>query len=356
LREQAKKRLAYLHTRLNESRSGTADDELRTNPCSEILLLPEQFCNLTEVIVRPGDSLTRLIEKVRLATIMGTMQASLTNFPNLREQWKMNSDAEALLGVSLSGVMDHEVLNARAYIRHNDTNVVYWLKALKRHARLTNEKFAPICGVNVSHAITCVKPSGTVSQVVNCASGIHARYARHYIRTVRANVTDPLAQMMRDQKIPCEPCVYKPTDTLVFSFPIKAPESSVLTSEYSAVDQLLVWQLYQENYCEHKPSVTIQVRAHEWESVREFVWEQFDTMTGVAFLPYSEHTYKQAPYQEVSEQEYLSALAKMPKRIDWTQLHRYEEDRTETERLDEEAKRMSETFACTANGCDNVDI
>jgi ribonucleoside-diphosphate reductase alpha chain len=241
-------------------------------------------------------------------------------------------------------------------LRQNDPSVKYWLQALKRKARLTNETFAPLCGVNVSNAITCVKPSGTVSQVVDCASGIHARYAQYYIRTVRATQTDPLAIMMRDQGIPCEPCVIKPNDTWVFSFPIASPPTAVFTNEYSAIDQLRVWLLYQENYCEHKPSVTIQVKSDEWEAVREFEYEHFEKMTGVAFLPYSEHTYKQAPYQEISESEYREALSKMPKRIDWTQLHRYEIDRSETDRLDEEASRMSQAFACTANGCDNVDI
>ena len=333
---------------------------LRGNPCFEILLVSMQFCNLTEPIVRPSDTFEQLKEKIELATILGTFQASLTDFGDkLRSEWKANTEREALLGVSLSGILDHPVLNMRDYLSGVDKEtVVEWLHAFRQHAIEVNSEYASLIGIQPSRAITCIKPSGTVSQLVDCASGIHARHAPFYIRRVRANQTDPLAKMMRDMGVPCEVDVMKPDDNFVFSFPMRAPSTSVLRNEYSAIEQLRIFLLYQEHYCEHKPSVTISVREDEWEAVREFMWVHFDRMTGVSFLPYSEHIYQQAPYEEIDEEKYneMCAYFDTSVRIDWTKLGDYEEfdDRQQSNLLsaNDDSLMQQAVFACTANGCE----
>jgi ribonucleoside-triphosphate reductase (thioredoxin) len=311
-----------------------------TNPCSEIILRPYQFCNLTEVVVRATDSLEDLGRKVRLATILGTIQSTYTHFPYLRKVWKENTEAERLLGVSLTGIMDNPLMTTK------NKGLEKTLEHLRNIAVSTNAEWAERLGIPASSAITCVKPSGTVSQLVDSASGIHARHSPYYIRTVRGDVKDPLTQFMKDQGIPSEPCVMKPASTVVFSFPVKAPEGAVVTSDLTAIEQLETWLAYQRHWCEHKPSVTINVRNNEWLEVGAFVYKHFDEMSGVSFLPYSEHTYQQAPYQEVDEATYKDALSKMPPRIDWSKLSGYEK---------EDGTKGMQTFACVGS-CEIVDM
>ena len=323
-------------------RSGRRDTnfEFGCNPCSEIILRPNQFCNLTEVIVRSDDTLHSLKEKVEIATILGTYQATLTDFKYLRKMWKDNTVEECLLGVSLTGIMDHKDM-------YNLDTLPSILKELKETAIETNKIWSKKLGINQSTAITCVKPSGTVSQLVDSASGIHPRHSRYYIRTVRADNKDPLTQLMKDQKIPNEPDITKPDSTTVFSFPMKAPEGSITRNELSAIDHLEIWKAYQEHWCEHKPSVTITVKDDEWLDVGAWVHRNFDDVSGISFLPHSDHTYAQAPYQEISEEEYEKFLKQMPMNIDWTQLTEYEKDDNTTRHKE---------LACTAGVCEVVDL
>ena len=312
-----------------------------TNPCSEIILRPYQFCNLTEVVVRATDNVDDLERKVRLATILGTIQSTYTNFPYLRKVWQRNTEEERLLGVSLTGVQDNPLMTTK------NKGLEKTLEYLREVAVATNSEWADRLGINCSAAISCNKPSGTVSQLVDSSSGIHARYSDYYIRTVRGDNKDPLTTFMKDQGIPNEPCVYKPDQTTVFSFPVKAPTNAVVTSDLSAIDQLETWLMYQRHWCEHKPSVTINVKKDEWFEVGTFVYEHFDEMSGVSFLPYDDHIYQQAPYQECTKDEYKELMKTMPKSIDWTKLSEYElEDTT----------KSSQTFACTGESCEIVDI
>ena len=315
--------------------------EFGTNPCSEIILRPYQFCNLTEVVVRATDNIKDLESKVRLATILGTIQSTYTNFPYLRKVWKDNTEAERLLGVSLTGIMDNPLMTSE------NAELEKTLERLRNIAVDTNMDWAKYLGIPQSAAITCVKPSGTVSQLVDSASGIHARHSQYYIRTVRGDNKDPLTDFMKDQGIPCEPCVMKPDSTVVFSFPVQAPDHCVTRNDMTAVEQLETWLAYQRHWCEHKPSVTITVRDEEWLEVGAFVYRYFDEMSGVSFLPHSDHTYQQAPYQECSQEEYEELAAKMPKSIDWVGLALYEaEDNTSG----------MQTMACSADSCEIVDI
>jgi ribonucleoside-triphosphate reductase len=335
-----------------------SDIDFGTNPCSEIILRPYQFCNLTEVVVRFGDSLEDLERKVRLATILGTIQSTYTNFPYLRKKWKDNTEEERLLGVSLTGIMDNPILNRHANwlfltgVEDIDgKEVTYTLKEALERLRMvavdTNAEWAERLGIPQSTAITCVKPSGTVSQLVDSASGIHPRYSHYYIRTVRGDNKDPLTQFMKDTGIPNKPCVMKPDTTTVFYFPQKSPDGAVVTSDLSAIEHLETWLIYQRHWCEHKPSVTIMVKPDEWLEVGAFVYKHFDEMSGVSFLPYSEHTYQQAPYQEISKDYYDELLESMPKEIDWSKLSEYEtEDQT----------TGMQTFACSGDTCEIVDI
>ena len=324
-----------------------ANYEYGTNPCSEIILRPYQFCNLTEVVVRATDTLEDLERKVKLATILGTIQSTYTHFPYLRKIWQKNTEEERLLGVSLTGIMDSSLLNGHYSRVGSGPDLVQILEHLKNVAVATNAEWAERLGIPASAAITCVKPSGTVSQLVDSASGIHARHSAYYIRTVRGDVKDPLTQFMKDQGIPNEPCVMKPDSTVVFSFPMKAPQNAVLTEDVTAIEQLKMWLAYQRHWCEHKPSVTINVRSDEWFEVGAFVYEHFDEMSGVSFLPYNEHTYQQAPYQEVGKTEYDNLLALMPKAIDWAKLSDYES---------EDSTKGSQTFACVGGSCEIVDL
>ena len=312
-----------------------------TNPCSEIVLRPYQFCNLTEVVIRGTDSKKDLERKVRLATILGTIQSTMTKFPYLRRIWQRNTEEERLLGVSMTGIMDNTLTNGK------EGNLEKLLEHLRSVAVATNREWAERLGIPASTAITCVKPSGTVSQLVDSASGIHARHSAYYIRTVRGDNKDPLTQFMKDQGIPNEPCVYKGDTTTVFSFPVKAPEGAITRTEMTAIEQLQMWLTYQRHWCEHKPSVTVSVKKNEWFDVGAFVYEHFDEMSGVSFLPFDDHVYQQAPYQDIGKSEYEQLLSVMPCQIDWSRLQEYEA---------EDGTKSSQTFACTGDVCEIVDI
>jgi len=318
-----------------------SDWDFGTNPCSEIILRPYQFCNLTEVVVRATDTVEDLERKVRLATILGTVQSTYTKFPYLRKVWQRNTEEERLLGVSLTGIMDNRLLTSK------NKGLDKTLEHLRKVAVDVNAMWANRLGIPQSTSITCVKPSGTVSQLVDSASGIHPRYANYYIRTVRGDNKDPLTTFMKDQGIPSEPDVMKPDVTTVFSFPIKAPDGAIVTSDLSAIEQLETWLIYQRHWCEHKPSITVNVKPDEWFEVGAFVHKHFDEMSGVSFLPYHEHTYQQAPYQEIGPKEYKELESLMPKSIDWSKLSEYEE---------EDTTKSSQTLACTGDVCEVVDI
>ena len=312
-----------------------------TNPCSEIILRPYQFCNLTEVVVRATDSITDLERKVRMATILGTIQSSYTKFPYLRKVWANNTEEERLLGVSLTGIMDNPLMTSA------NAGLEKTLEHLRNVAVTTNAEWADRLGIPHSTAISCVKPSGTVSQLVDSASGIHARHSAYYIRTVRGDNKDPLTQFMKDKGVPNEPCVMKGDTTTVFSFPVKSPEGSVTRNDMTAIEQLETWLTYQRHWCEHKPSVTITVRDSEWMEVGAFVYKYFDEMSGVSFLPHTDHTYQQAPYQDCTKEEYEELLSAMPKDINWSELSEYE---------NEDNTAGSQTMACTGDSCEIVDI
>ena len=315
--------------------------EFGTNPCSEIILRPYQFCNLTEVVVRATDTLEDLERKVRLATILGTIQSTYTHFPYLRKVWQRNTEEERLLGVSLTGIMDNPLMTSANKGLENT------LEHLRSVAVATNAEWAERLGIPVSAAITCVKPSGTVSQLVDSASGIHTRHSLHYIRTVRGDNKDPLTQFMKDQGIPSEPCMMKPEQTTVFSFPVKSPEGAVVRDDVSAMEQLKTWLIYQRHWCEHKPSVTVSVKDNEWMEVGAFVYEHFDEMSGVSFLPYDGGTYQQAPYQECGKSDYDKLKDIMPKAIDWSKLSEYEQ---------EDNTSGMQTLACSGDSCEIVDL
>ena len=315
--------------------------EFGTNPCSEIILRPYQFCNLTEVVVRSTDTAKDLERKVRLATILGTIQSTYTKFPYLRKVWTTNTEEERLLGVSLTGIMDNPLMTI-----HNP-ELEKTLDKLRKICVATNIEWSTRLGIPASTAITCVKPSGTVSQLVDSASGIHARHSDYYIRTVRGDNKDPLTQFMKDQGVPSEPDVMKPDATTVFSFPVMSPAMSVTRNDLSAIEQLKTWLTYQRHFCEHKPSITCTVRNEEWFEVGAFVYEHFDEMSGVSFLPHSDHTYQQAPYQEVGKSDYNMLLSVMPDKIDWSGLSEYEKDDNTV---------AMQTMACSGGVCEIVDL
>ena len=315
-----------------------ADHSFGTNPCSEIILRDREFCNLSEVVVRETDTRESLLDKVRHATILGTFQSTLTNFKYVSSTWKNNCEEERLLGVSLTGIMDNELTNGKG---KGDIGAL--LDELREEAIKTNKEFAQKISIPQATAITCVKPSGTVSQLVDAASGIHARHNPYYIRTVRGDKKDPLTKMMVDAGFPVEDDHMNPSHTSVFSFPMKVHKSAVFRTDMSAIKQLELWKTYQEHWCEHKPSVTISVKENEWLEVGAWVYENFDYMSGVSFLPFSEHIYKQAPYQDCDEKEYKFLVQKMPKEVDWGKLAEYEVmDMT----------IGSQELACAAGGCE----
>ena len=312
-----------------------------TNPCSEIILRPYQFCNLSEVVVRESDTLNTLKRKVRLATILGTIQSTLTDFKYLRKVWKHNTEEERLLGVSLTGIMDHSVLSKNVDSKR-------WLEDMKLTAVETNEKYAKVLGIPQSAAITCVKPSGTVSQLVDAASGIHARHSEHYIRTVRGDSKDPLTQFLIDSGVPAERDVVKPDSVTVFSFPMKSPKGAVMRTDTTAIEQLELWKTYAIHWCEHKPSITVTVKEDEWMDVGAWVYANFDVASGVSFLPFSDHIYQQAPYQDIEPDDYLEWMDRMSYvNLDWSRLTDFEREDNTT---------GSRELACTAGVCEVVDL
>jgi len=319
-----------------------ARDDFGTNPCSEIILRSREFCNLSEVVVRSDDTLKSLRDKVRVATILGTFQSTLTNFKYLSKEWQRNCEEERLLGVSLTGIMDNSLTNGTK----GDTKKL--LNELRQVAIDTNKEYADKLGIERSASITCVKPSGTVSQLVDSASGIHARHNPYYIRTVRADNKDPLCKMMKAEGFPNEPDVTKPDHTTVFSFPSKSPKDAICRNDMTAWRQLSLWHTYAKEWCEHKPSVTVSVKEDEWVNTSAWVYDNFDDISGISFLPFSDHTYKQAPYQDCTKEEYNELLKQMPKKVNWASLSDYES---------QDYTSASQEFACTSEkGCEIVDI
>ena len=328
------------------ARWGRRDPEIHygTNPCSEIILRPYQFCNLSEVVIRENDTAKTVAEKVRLATILGTWQSTLTDFKYLRKIWKDNTEEERLLGVSLTGQFGNKFFSGK----ENLNKLQETLEGLRDYARETNKEEAAKIGINESAAITCVKPSGTVSQLVGVSSGMHPWHSQYYIRTVRGDKKDPLSTFLKEVGIPVEDDFMKPNDTYVFSFPVKAPAGAILRNDLTAIEHLNTWLVYQRAWCEHKPSITVSVKEDEWMEVGAWVYKHFDEVSGISFLPHSDHSYKQAPYQEVTETEYLELLAKMPSSIRWEDLSFYET---------EDGTSGTQTLACTSDGnCEIVDI
>ena len=323
-----------------EYRTRDSDQLFGTNPCSEIILRDREFCNLTEVVVRADDTEKSLARKVKLATILGTWQSTLLNFRFLSGEWKKNCEEERLLGVSLTGIMDAEVTRK---VEGLDLT----LQRLRSTAIKVNKELADELGIPQSAAITCVKPSGTVSQLTDAASGIHARHSSQYIRTVRADNKDPLCSFMKDKGFPNEPDVMKPEHVTVFSFPVRSPLGCVTRNDMSAIEQLELWLVYQRDWCEHKPSVTITVREEEWPKVGGWVYDHFDEISGISFLPHSDHSYRQAPYQECTVAEYNKMLKQMPVNIDWGDLGEYEK---------EDNTSGSQTMACVGGACEIVDL
>jgi len=322
------------------ARNGRRDPEqdFGTNPCSEIILRSNQFCNLSEIVIRHDDDLKSLKRKTEVASIIGTLQATLTDFRYLRNVWKRNTEEEALLGVSLTGICDHHVLSS------DSPQLEKWLTEMKDVAVKTNKKWAAKLGINQSAAITCVKPSGTVSQLVDSASGIHPRFSNHYIRRVRSDKKDPLAQYMETVGFPVEPDVMNKS-SLVFSFPVKAPAKSVVVKDVGAMEQLKLWKKYQDFWCEHKPSITVYYTDDEFLQVAQWIWDNFDTVSGISLLPVSDHVYQQAPYEAIDKEKYNELVKAMPKDIDWTDLENFEKDDNTT---------GSQELACTGGACEIV--
>ena len=334
-REAAKKHIASLETNRDP------DHDFFCNPCSEILLRSAQFCNLSEIVVRADDTVDSLKRKTELATILGTMQSTLVDFKGLRHKWTVNTSEERLLGVSMTGIMDSALTNGKK------GNLKDLLRMLRGKVVATNYKWADKFGIERSTAMTCVKPSGTVSQLVDAASGIHARHNSYFVRTVRGDNKDPMTQFMISKGIPNEPDVMKPDHTTVFSFPMKSPRGSVLRADMTAIEQLEFWLIYATEWTHHKPSVTVSVKENEWLQVGSWVFDHFDSMSGVSFLPHSEHSYQQAPYQDCTKEEYTKLLKAMPKSINWDELSEFEK---------EDHTTGTQELACAAGGCDIVDI
>ena len=303
-----------------------------TNPCSEIILRDKQFCNLSEVVIRAHDTRETLVEKVRLATILGTFQSTLDNFQFLSAEWKKNTTEERLLGVSLTGIMDNKMMS------NPDPK---FLQELRDVARKTNEKYAKRLDVQVSASITCVKPSGTVSQLVDSASGIHTRHSDYYVRTIRMDKKDAIYDFLKEKGVHVEDEQFRPDSTAVFSFPIKSPNGSITRNDKTALEQLELWLTYQRHWCEHKPSVTISVRDEEWLEVGAWVYKHFDEISGISFLPHSDHSYVQAPYQECTKEEYIKLLKETPKSIDFKELIE-----------DDDMTEGAQTMACVGNSCE----
>ena len=323
------------------ARNGRRDHEqdFGTNPCSEIILRSNQFCNLSEIVVREDDTLDSLKKKAEIAAIIGTLQATLTDFRYLRSCWKKNTEEEALLGVSMTGIMDHYLLS-----KGESKDLEKWLEQVRDVTIKTNKKWSEKLGINQSAAITCVKPSGTVSQLVDSASGIHPRFSKHYIRRVRSDKKDPLAIFMEQSGFPVEQDVMSPSSA-VFSFPVKAPDTSVTVKQVGAMQQLELWKAYQNHWCEHKPSITVYYTDDEFLEVAQWIWENFDLCSGISLLPYSDHVYQQAPYEDIDADKYDELVAAMPEGVDWEDLGKYEQEDNTT---------GSQELACVGGACEIV--
>jgi ribonucleoside-triphosphate reductase len=323
------------------ARNGRRDHEqdFGTNPCSEIILRSNQFCNLSEIVVREDDTLDSLKKKAEIAAIIGTLQATLTDFRYLRSCWKKNTEEEALLGVSMTGIMDHYLLS-----KGESKDLEKWLEEVRDVTIKTNKKWSEKLGINQSAAITCVKPSGTVSQLVDSASGIHPRFSKHYIRRVRSDKKDPLAIFMEQSGFPVEQDVMSPSSA-VFSFPVKAPDTSVTVKQVGAMQQLELWKAYQNHWCEHKPSITVYYTDDEFLEVAQWIWENFDLCSGISLLPYSDHVYQQAPYEDIDADKYDELVAAMPEGVDWEDLGKYEQEDNTT---------GSQELACVGGACEIV--
>ena len=322
------------------AKNGRRDPEqdFGTNPCSEIILRSNQFCNLSEIVVRPDDDLESLKRKCEVAAIIGTLQATLTDFRYLRNVWKRNTEEEALLGVSLTGICDHYLLGK------DSPDLEKWLTEMKDVAIKTNKKWAEKLGINQSAAITCVKPSGTVSQLVDSASGIHPRFSQHYIRRVRSDKKDPLAQYMSAAGFPVEEDVMSKA-SLVFSFPMEAPKESTTVSQVGAMEQLKLWKKYQDYWCEHKPSITVYYTDNEFLQIAQWIWDNFNTVSGISLLPVSDHVYQQAPYEDITKEKYEELLKAMPVDINWSDLQHFEQEDNTT---------GSQELACVGGACEIV--
>ena len=312
------------------------DHEFGTNPCSEIILRPNQFCNLTEVVCRPSDTKETLMDKIKAATILGTIQSTLTNFKYLRKIWTKNTEEERLLGVSLTGILDCPLLT------EENPNLEELLNDLRDYAVEVNREYADLLGINPSAAITCVKPSGTVSQLVNSASGIHARHSPYYIRTVRSDIKDPLTTFMINAGFPNEVDLGN-SQNVIFSFPVAAPENAICRTDKTALQQLKFWKIYATTWCEHKPSITVSIKEHEWLEVGAWLHDNFHYLSGISFLPFDDHVYQQAPYTDINEQQYKEMLMTMPTDIDWEDLAFYEK---------EDNTIASQELACVGNSCE----
>jgi ribonucleoside-diphosphate reductase alpha chain len=328
---------AALKKKVLENERRDAEHEFGVNPCGEIILRPKGLCNLSEVVCRSTDTMADLERKVRVATIIGTLQSTLTKFKYLSSAWTKNAEEERLLGVSLTGIQDNRITNGK--VKGLDVN----LDILKQITIDTNKEWAAKLGIPQSTAITTVKPSGTVSVLVDSASGIHSRYAPYYVRTVRADKKDPVSQFMIDYGVPVEDDIISPDHNHVFSFPVAAPKDSVFTQDQTAIQQLEMWLTYRRHWCEHNPSVTISVKEHEWIEVGAWVYKHFDEVGGISFLPFADHIYKQAPFMEITKKEYNELNSKMPTDLDWTNLGAYEESDQTT---------ASQTLACTSGACE----
>ena len=315
------------------------DQDFGTNPCSEIILRSNQFCNLSEIVVRADDTLKTLKAKAEIASIIGTLQATLTDFRYLRSAWKRNTEEEALLGVSMTGIMDHYLLS-----KGESKDLSKWLEEVRDVCVDTNKEWAAKLGINQSAAITCVKPSGTVSQLVDSASGIHPRFSKHYIRRVRSDKKDPLAEFMSNRGFPVEQDLMSPSSA-VFSFPIKAPDTSVTVSQVGAMQQLELWKAYQNHWCEHKPSITVYYTDSEFLQIAQWIWDNFELCSGISLLPFSDHVYQQAPYEDITAEKYDELVAAMPKGVDWIELEQYEQEDNTT---------GSQELACVGGACEIV--
>ena len=335
----AAKKTAEALFSVNNSPRRDATKIAGTNPCAEILLRNRGFCNLSEVVVRADDTRETLLKKVEYATILGTIQSTLTNFRYLTKEWQKNAEEERLLGVSLTGILDNAMMSTP------NESLKELLTELRTHAVKVNAKWAKMLGIEASAAITCVKPSGTVSQLVDSASGIHPRHSKYYIRTVRSDNKDPLCVLMKQMGFPHEPDVTKPEHTTVFSFPIASPQNAVFRDQLTAIQHLELWLFYKKHWAEHTVSITISVKENEWLDIAAFVYKNFDQISGISFLPFSDHVYKQAPYQDCSKEQYLALLEKMPMHADWSNLHIYEKEDTTT---------STHELACSSGNCEII--